>query len=153
MGSDIHPASQEPDYDFDDDLPNEAELTASLGPAPAWAVHLHTCMHKTKRSVQRLGERSLERFAERDAKFENIHTELTELNGKLSTLITLFGGESEDGKGGKGLFGEVRRSMARIDKLEAERNLLWGAMVVASAVLTAIGALVTSLIDGIGHTH
>lgn len=135
-------------------IPFEAEQRTRLGKAPAWAHHLHDCMHATKRDVQRVRVKAAARERVVDGKFAELSAGQAEQNRKLDRLIDLFGAESDDGAGGKGLVGEVRRQGKRIGSLEGDRNKFWGAMgamTLAAGVLVAtFRAWVQSLMHGGG---
>jgi hypothetical protein len=132
----------------------ESEERAKLGKAPPWAHHLHNCMHATKRDVQRVRIKAATRERVVDAKFAELNRSQAEANAKLDRLIGLFGDESEDGAGGKGLVGEVRRQGKRIGSLEGDRNKFWGAMgaltLAAGVVVATLRAWVQSLLHGGG---
>lgn len=108
---------------------------AKLGKAPIWAHHLHDCMHEAKQEVARLRHKTANRDMAVDGKFRT-------LENKMDLLIALFGSESDDGEGGRGIIGEVRRQGQRLKSLESDRNKFWGviAALTATAALLAAGA-------------
>lgn len=122
----------------------EEDQRVKLGKAPAWAHHMHNCLHETKREVQRQRHKASNREMAVDQKF-------ADLNGKIDLVLARLGEESDDGDGGRGLIGKVNRNTKRIASLEGDRNKFWGAL----AALTAAGALLVAgfraWIVGIAH--
>ena len=80
--------------------------------------------------------------------------ELTRLlegvNAKVDHLARVVGEESEDGKSGTGLFGEVRRAAQEVAALKSLRDrglgLLLGLLIVAAVLALGVKQAVTSLI-------
>lgn len=100
------------------------EERPDLGRAPAWARHLHDCMHEMKLEQQR----DRHTAANRDMV----------LDATLGTILDRLGKESDDGKSGTGLIGEIRRTGSTVASLSAERNMMRGAL----AAITAAGVLI-----------
>jgi hypothetical protein len=59
------------------------------------------------------------------------------IDGQLAQILKALGKESDDGKSGTGLIGEVRRTGGQVASLMAERNMMRGAL----AAMTAAAAL------------
>ncbi|RAK52145.1 hypothetical protein [Phenylobacterium deserti] len=101
-----------------------ADERPDLGRAPAWARHLHDCMHAMQ--VQQQSDRHS--AANRDMAIE----------ASLRLISEKLGAESDDGKSGTGIVGELRRTSANVASLMAERNMMRGAL----AAITAAGTLI-----------
>jgi hypothetical protein len=79
--------------------------------------------------------------------------ELTRLlegvNAKVDNLARVVGEESDDGKSGTGLFGEVRRAAQEVSALKSLRDrgfgLLLGVLIVAAVLALGVKQAVTSL--------
>ena len=69
---------------------------------------------------------------------------------KVDNLARVVGEESEDGKSGTGLFGEVRRATQEVTALKSLRDrglgLLLGVLIVAALLGVGVRQVVTSLI-------
>ena len=79
---------------------------------------------------------------------------LNALGGKVDKIATVLGHESDDGMGGKGLVGEVRRMSGDVRSLLAERNILRGAAAVLSALALALAFVLTNIkgwLEGLAH--
>lgn len=95
-----------------------------LGRAPAWARHLHDCMHQMQ--VQQQRDRH-------DAKNRDMA-----LDGALQLILKTLGSESDDGKSGTGLTGRVIRTEAKVhgyDRLKERAMGALAAMSIAVAIL------------------
>jgi hypothetical protein len=72
------------------------------------------------------------------------------VNAKVDNLARVVGGESEDGKSGTGLFGEVRRATQEVAALKSLRDrglgLVLGILIVAAVLALGVKQAVTSLI-------
>lgn len=64
---------------------------------------------------------------------------LSEINGKLDSLTKTVGKESDDGKSGTGLVGEVRRQSQDLKSLTSLRDRGLGAVAVIVLVLSLLG--------------
>lgn len=116
----------------------QADQREKLGKAPAWAHHIHDCLHATNREVQRLRQNAAERETVVDGKF-------TRIEKKLDRIIDLTGDESDDGRGGQGLHGKINRVGSRVDTLESDRNRASGALWALGFAGTLMAGLVTWL--------
>lgn len=119
------PAADAADDAFALDFPPAPPPPLGRG-APAWSRHLHECQHDTKREVQRLRYES----AGRDR--------------KLDQILILLGEEGDDGESGRGFIGIALRNRRRIEQLEAERNLVRGALLAIGALGAAMAAMFTA---------
>lgn len=133
-----------------DTTPRQArEQREILGDAPEWAYHLHDCLHETKRANEKIaselaahrkkieGRENAIDAAVRDLETK-VDTGLTNVTVQLTTLVTLFGSENDQGTGGQGLLGRVSRNTAALKSLQADRSVLRGFLV----SLTAVGAII-----------
>jgi hypothetical protein len=92
-----------------------------LGRAPAWAKHLHECLHEMKRQQQS------DRHSSRNRDMI--------LDATLGEIRDRLGKESDDGKSGTGLTGRVIRTEYRVlayDRLKD--RVIGGAMALTMAV-------------------
>jgi hypothetical protein len=72
------------------------------------------------------------------------------VNAKVDNLARVVGEESEDGKSGTGLFGEVRRAAQEVTALKSLRDrglgFLLGLLIVAAVLALGVKQAITSLI-------
>ena len=72
------------------------------------------------------------------------------VNAKVDHLARVVGEESEDGKSGTGLFGEVRRATQEVVALKSLRDrgsgLLLGILIVAAVLVMGVRQALTSVI-------
>lgn len=71
------------------------------------------------------------------------------VNAKVDNLARIVGEESEDGKSGTGLFGEVRRASQEVAALKSLRDrglgLVLGLLIVAAVLTLGVKQAVSSL--------
>jgi hypothetical protein len=72
------------------------------------------------------------------------------VNAKVDNLARVLGEESEDGKSGTGLFGEVRRASQEVAALKSLRDrglgLLLGILIVAAVLALGVKQAVTTVL-------
>ena len=72
------------------------------------------------------------------------------VNAKVDHLARVVGEESEDGKSGTGLFGEVRRATQEVTALKSLRDrglgLLLGILIVAAVLALGVKQAVTTVL-------
>ncbi|MDP3869204.1 hypothetical protein [Phenylobacterium sp.] len=109
---------------------------------PAWATRLQSQIDAMRGDMEQIKQQAAARVGDADHKFQ-------ETRNGIAEILKLLGGESDDGKGGQGLRGEVRRISARVQSLESDRAKFWGAVaaITASAAILILGlkAWITSL--------
>ena len=80
--------------------------------------------------------------------------ELDKLTGKVEIISKSVGQESNDGRAGTGLVGEVRRMSGDVRSLLAERNMLRGAAAVFSTLAIALAFVLANIkgwLEGLAH--
>jgi hypothetical protein len=72
------------------------------------------------------------------------------MNAKVENLARVVGEESDDGKSGTGLFGEVRRATQQVAALKSLRDqglgLLLGVLIVAAVLGLGVKQAITTMI-------
>jgi len=148
-----------------------AAQRAKLGQAPEWAHHLHDCLHEAKRlsaSVARdlktqrgmavtrqadVDKAMSEMDQKLDTSLSDLKGEITTLTTSVNALVTLFGEESSDGKGGRGLLGKFARHSESIRSLESDRSVFRGFLVSFAAVAATLAiffkAWIVSIVSGV----